>query len=385
MAHELHKIKVRTALEARREPYWGPSVAGDLTLGFRKIDALRGTWIARMRNDAPPPRYVYKSLGLVTDKFDYDAARLAAQKWRDARDAGVTEDGATAADACREYVAELRREKGEAAAKDAHRRFERTVYGRTKQPRAPAIEANSLAKRPLEKLRTTHIKEWRDGLGVGKASANRTLTALKAALNLAVANRRVQAGAAREWSDVEPYKGANKRRDLFLDLKQRQALLAAAEGASRDLLEAAALTGARAGELVNALRSQFDSRTGTMTFIGKTGRRDVQLSPDAMALFKKLAKSKLPGAHLLTRDDGKPWAHSDWDELVRAAATAAKLPKGTCLYTLRHSFITQALLDGMPTLDVARRVGTSILMIEKHYGHLVSSGARARWARVKML
>ena len=66
------------------------------------------------------------------------------------------------------------------------------------------------------------------------------------------------------------------------------------------------------------------------------------------------------------RDDGKPWAHSDWDELVREAADAAKLPKKTCLYTLRHSFITQALVGGMPTLEVARLVGTDVSMIEKH-------------------
>jgi site-specific recombinase XerD len=85
------------------------------------------------------------------------------------------------------------------------------------------------------------------------------------------------------------------------------------------------------------------------------------------------------------RDDGKPWAHSDWDELVRAAATEAALPAGVCLYTLRHSFITTALIAGMSTLDVARLVGTSVMMIEKHYGHLVASAARDRLAKVDLL
>jgi site-specific recombinase XerD len=88
---------------------------------------------------------------------------------------------------------------------------------------------------------------------------------------------------------------------------------------------------------------------------------------------------------LLTRDDGQPWAHSDWDELVRAAAQRAGLPTGTVLYTLRHSFITQAVMAGMTTLDVARLVGTSVMMIEKHYGHLVASSARERLDRVEIL
>ena len=119
--------------------------------------------------------------------------------------------------------------------------------------------------------------------------------------------------------------------------------------------------------------------------MGKTGSRTVPLSPPAVALFKRLSKGRAPGDLLLTRDDGKPWSHSDWDELVREAAAKAKLPPGVCLYTLRHSWITSALQGGLATLDVARLVGTSVMMIEKHYGHLVASATRARLAKVAML
>jgi site-specific recombinase XerD len=63
---------------------------------------------------------------------------------------------------------------------------------------------------------------------------------------------------------------------------------------------------------------------------------------------------------------------------------AGKLPSNTCLYTLRHSFITQVLLDGMSTLEVSKMVGTSLAMIEKHYGHLVHSTARERLAKVQL-
>jgi len=371
MAHELHKVKTLKGLPPRREPYWGAPLGKGRALGFRKIDAETGSWVARMRTETS--HKVYKALGYLTEQFDHDAARAAALEWFTERDAGVADDVVTVTDACRDYVADRKREKGEGCAHDAEQRFKRTVFD------------TPFGAIPLAKLRTPRIKDWRDGLGLSKGSANRTMTALRAALNLAVANRKVHPMAAREWRDIKQHANATQRRTLFLDLRQRRKLLEAASGSLRDLVEAAALTGARAGELIGATRSQFDGRLKHITFKGKVGARTVPLSPAALRLFKRLAKGKAPEMHLLTRDGGKPWGHSDWDELVRAAAGRAKLPAGLCLYTLRHSFITQAITDGMTTLDVARLCGTSVGMIEKHYGHLVADAARKRLASVRML
>jgi len=371
-APALQKISVRRVLAPRREPYWGAPLSRGLYVGFRKIDAERGSWIGR-RFDEETHKHKYKSLGWETVDFDYDKAKVAATTWAATLSAGVTVDVVTLSDACREYVKDRRREKGDATAHDAEIIFKRTLYD------------DVLGSRPLTRLRTPHLKDWRERLGVTPSTADRIWRTLKAALNLAVRNRQVAASAAQEWRDVKPHKSTGKRRDLYLDVTQRRALRDAAAGNVRDLIEAAALTGARAGELTGAKRSQFDARTKSMSFAGKTGARTVPLSDAAVTLFKRLAESKLPSAHLFVRDDGKPWAHSDWDELVRNAATAAELPKGTCLYTLRHSFITQAIIDGLTTLDVARLCGTSVMMIEKHYGHLVASAARERLAKVTML
>jgi integrase len=288
-------------------------------------------------------------------------------------------------------------------------RFRRTVYGDTadhelKPPDAstpattadagehrskkPGRPAHPIAVTHLAKIRSARLKEWHVALtsnGLSKASANRTLTALKAALNLAVRNRKVTAGVAQEWAEVTPMKGASRRRDLFLDVSQRRSLLASATGGLKDLVEAAMSTGCRAGELTSARRSAFDARTKSLTVTGKTGGRTIPLAPSAVDLFTRLSRDKLPNAFLLTRDDGKPWAHSDWDHLVKAAAANANLPAEVCLYTLRHSFITQALLDGMSTLEVAKIVGTSLAMIEKHYGHLVHATAHDRLAKVQIM
>jgi integrase len=270
-------------------------------------------------------------------------------------------------------VTELRNGHRQMTAHDAEKRFERCVY------------ENGLGGKSLAKLRAADLKAWRDGLELGKASSNRTLTALKAALNLARRNKHAPASLAVELAAVTPYKNAGKRRDLYLDIKQRRALLKAASGAARDLIEAVIVTGCRAGELTSMTYEAFDARTKAASFAGKTGSRTVPLSPSAVALFKRLAKDRAPGDLLLVRDDGQRWNHSDWDELVRDAAKAAKLPPGVCLYTLRHSWITTALQGGLATLDVARLVGTSVIMIEKHYGHLVASAARRRLAKVAML
>ncbi len=118
---------------------------------------------------------------------------------------------------------------------------------------------------------------------------------------------------------------------------------------------------------------------------GQGAERRVPLSPTALELFKRLAKNKLPNAHLFTADDGKPWVNCAWSLPVREAAARAKLPKGTVLYTLRHSFITETLLAGMATLEVAKLSGTSLPMIEKNYGKLVTEVARERLAQVTLL
>ncbi len=101
-------------------------------------------------------------------------------------------------------------------------------------------------------------------------------------------------------------------------------------------------------------------------------------------MFKRCAEGKTPDAPLLM-NGGKAWQRHQWDKGIRAAADRAKLPTGTVAYTLRHSWITEALMGGMSTLEVARLTGTSLTMIERHYGHLVAESARGRLANMEMV
>jgi integrase len=374
----LETANQRKGLAPRRDPHWGTNpLAVNFHLGFRKTEKGSETWVARHKGE--DGKRQWKPLGRVTGTFGFYEARDAAFAWLKDIERGIDPGAATVETACKAYVDDRRSEKSEANAHDAEMRFKRCVYD------------TSFGKIPLAKIRAAQIKAWRNALveptdsdirPVSKATVNRTMVSLKAALNMAVRDRLVSADAAIEWGSVKAYPDASRRRDLYLDLKQRRALLKAAEGAVRDLIEAAMLTGARAGELTSALRNQFDQRTGTLTLRGKTGERRVPLSAAPLKLFERLAKSKLPTAYLLVRDDGKTWNHSDWDELIRDAAAKAELPTGVCLYTLRHSFITTALQGGLAVSDVSLLVGTSAAMIQKFYHHLIDSHVREKLAAV---
>lgn len=295
----------------------------------------------------------------------------------------------TVADACRDYVAAISKQR-KSAADDAARRFDRTVY------------ADRIAKVRLADLSQKDLEDWRGRVERGElaelpakrgrpptpkplspSSMNRMRTVLVAALNHAVAKRRVAPDRAIEWESVKPYEGADKRREIYLDRQQRRAWLDAAEGDVRDLIECIILTGGRPGDPALMLRREYDARHGTVHFRSKKKPRTFAIHPAAKPLFDRLAKDKLPAAHMFT-NGGKPWAAHEWAGPIREAAIKAGLPSGATLYTLRHCWITDAIVGGMDLLTVAKSAGTSLAMIEKHYGHLVK-GAADKLAQVNFL
>jgi integrase len=62
------------------------------------------------------------------------------------------------------------------------------------------------------------------------------------------------------------------------------------------------------------------------------------------------------------------WRRRVWKEAIEATEYAGR---GLTIYSLRHSWISWLIARGIPTLEVARQAGTSVKMIEEHYGHLV--------------
>ena len=92
----------------------------------------------------------------------------------------------------------------------------------------------------------------------------------------------------------------------------------------------------------------------------------------------------MPSAPLLARADGKAWNKDAWKGPVKEAVLSAALPEGTTAYTLRHSVISDLVHDGLDLLTVAQISGTSVAMIERHYGHLRSEVAASALAKLAL-
>lgn len=367
----------RLRLKVRREPYWTKLQARGY-LGFRRT-ADGGTWIARWRDDQGKHHYRALRIAVEAPERAFDAAADAAREWFRQATAGVVARR-TVREAAERYVEALRLRRGEAAATDASGRIQRTILPK-------------LGDRPLDRLTTADLEQWLHSLvAVGKdaeetrrakESANRNLITLKALLNHAWRTGLV--ASSTPWRKLRAFGQTRRARDVFLAPPQRRMLLEQCKGAFRDLVEAALLTGARYGELRELRVSDFDPARNVLNIRGgKTGARAVPLSDAARSLFARLCRDKLPGAYILTRDDGIPWKHSDQDEPMREAVQAARLPKETVFYTLRHTFIASAITGGLDIHTVAKITGTSVRMIEEHYGKLLQEDARERLNRIAL-
>jgi integrase len=394
MATSLRRVKDREALKPRRDPFW-EVVAEGLYLGFRKMTAdSPGQWLARwrdLRTDDKPQR----SLGRFDDRPPadrFEAARTAALAWvAHLRTGGVTET-TTVREACARYVERLRREKGASAAATAQERIARLVDG------------DRIADLDVHDLRRADLVGWRERLadtpvdvtrGKDKAkrktrprslvTLNRDMAVLRAALNLAVEDGRASSDAA--WrAALKAAKADAQRREIYLDRAERKALIEAAEEEIRPFLRGLSLLPLRPGALAALRVEQFDRRRSTLA-VGKdkSGRaRTILLPESAAALLAEQARAKLPAAPLFTRADGRPWSKDVWKRPIKDAVVKAELPAAASAYTLRHSTITDLVAGGLDLLTIAQISGTSVAMIERHYGHLKRERAAAALATLAL-
>ncbi|MGS0756202.1 tyrosine-type recombinase/integrase [Roseateles sp. GG27B] len=161
-------------------------------------------------------------------------------------------------------------------------------------------------------------------------------------------------------------------------------MIAHADGDIADFLRGMQVLPLRPGALAALTASNYDKRFNTLT-IGKDkhGQDRKMPLPDATAaFFAELTKGKIGAAPLLAQADGKVWDKDSWKGPVKAAVRAAGLLDAVSAYTMRHSVITDLVHAGTDTLTVAQLAGTSVLMIEKHYGHLTREHAREALARL---
>jgi integrase len=148
-------------------------------------------------------------------------------------------------------------------------------------------------------------------------------------------------------------------------------------------LRGLALLPLRPGALAALTASAFDQRLATLTIGKDKSGRDRRITlPDGTAkFFAEQSLGKQPCEPLICRANGAAWNKDAWKKPLTNAANEAKLPAGTVAYAMRHSAITDLIaLHRLDTMTVAQLAGTSLLMIEKNYGHLLREHAKTALA-----
>jgi integrase len=366
--------------------YWR-GISDGVAIGYRR-GKHGGTWNARIRG--ADGKHKYRVLGEAddiaqangVDILDFGQAqdKALAEAKRGKREQGIVRTPVTVSEAVERYVMKQRAKKGNTAAEDAKLRLNKHAVPK-------------LGRRRVADLSLTQLQAWRDDLvsrevaPVSRATANRIIANLKAALNAAFKDDKNDIPTDKAWRALESFDDtANARPDHF-EVEQVQRLIDAArkfDPLFADLLTAGFLTGARYSELTACDVRHFDRKRGLLLIpSGKTGARPVTLILDAIAFFESITSERDGTEPLFLKADGSRWAKSEQHRRMKKALNDkdVKLPKTTVFYSLRHSHISRAIEEDVPLFIIARNCGTSEPMIRRHYAKLLAVKERAMLER----
>jgi integrase len=395
----LETRSARLRLASRGKPYWRVLESG-LHLGYRRTKVGGGTWVARRFIGAG--RYSEVKLGTSDDLQDADGvtvlgfkdAQHSAREWWKA--AGRSQLGVSielgpylVSEALGDYfeARERRGSKGVPADRSA----------------AEARVVPSLGSVELDKLTTKRIREWhtslaaapklvrtkataerratkaldpddQDAVRARRATANRVLTVLKAALNYAFHEGRISSDDA--WRKVKPFREVDAPVVRFLTPAECQRLVNASDGPFRDLVRGALLTGCRYGELTRMRASDFNPAAGTVTVqLSKSGKpRHVVLNKEGREFFTALTVGRTSRDLVFQRADNSAWLASQQRRPLESACKRGSIEPAASFHVLRHSYASALAMKGVPMGVIAAQLGHSdTRMTERHYAHLAPS------------
>ncbi|MGD9946462.1 MAG: hypothetical protein AB7S98_24870, partial [Burkholderiaceae bacterium] len=188
-------------------------------IGFRKTGATSGTWWSRLRDPATGKQH-YQALGEfahIQPAKRYDAALESALAWFQQANLGVTPHRMTVQQVCADYVSAIRR--------DNQKKADRTAVDFRR-----LVDEDPIAGIELSKLRRIDIERWRDRISLAptrvgrgarlrdtpraKATINRDLVPLRAALNRALDNGLIASNTPWRLA-LQPIKNADRRRMIY--------------------------------------------------------------------------------------------------------------------------------------------------------------------------
>jgi integrase len=392
-------LETRTArarLRIRRTPYFA-KIAKGLRLGYYR-GSISGSWIARCYRGAGV--YATEALGVADDTLDADGVKVLdywqsqerARRWGERQRLmaeGMLRKGSyTVADAVADYLAEITAEKKPAAVKGAKYVFDAWIL-----PELGSIQ--------VEKLTTDRLNRWRNKLATQpkrirskrtatepatretpddedarrarKATANRILTLLKAALNRAFHADRASSDSA--WRKVKPFKRVDEAVVRYLGASEARRLVSACAEDFRKMVQAALLTGCRYAELTRLKCANFNGDSGTVAIrLSKGVARHVVLTDEAKAAFEGWTADRASTDLVFLRADKEPWGTSHQKRPLEEASARAGISPAVNFHILRHTHGSHLAMNGVPMGVIAAQLGhADTRMTEKHYAHLAPS------------
>jgi integrase len=371
----LDSPSARAKLKHSGKPYWRAIDTG-LHLGYRK-GLNGGRWVLRRYLGAG--QYEVATIAIADDHSPADGAGILDffQAQRKAREvASKSKEPAhgpfTVSVAMAAYFARRENEGAKSLAGDRGRASRHIL------PELGDVPVAGLTRDTISKWLTGMAGKAQDGhdgdaVRRHRASANRVLSILRAALNQAF--RDGNAASDIPWRAVKPFREVDAPRLRYFTKDEVTRLINAAQGGFRDLVKAALFTGCRYGELGRMRAGDFNSDSGTV-FVGqsKSGKsRHVVLTAEGQRFFETLTAGRPPDTLVLTNAGGMAWAPSHQIRLMAEACSAARITDGS-FHILRHTAASHLVMSGVPLNVVAHNLGhSSTLMTERHYSHLAPS------------
>lgn len=388
----LDKRDARLKLAAQKEPYWR-LVSEGAHLGYYRGERV-GKWVARFRKPGSGAGYFKKTLGEADDLRDADGEEILnfrqaddlARAWfEEQARGGVKPVGPfTVSDALDEYSTSFKVRTG-AVPTDMKSRIEiiRPVLGNLEVAnltQSIVSDWHSARGSSPKMVRTKKGAEpnlqpadTKEALRKRRSTANRLLTVLKAALNLAAETRDWLPIAA--WAKVKPFKGVDVAKRRFLTDEESRRLVNASEPDFRPMVRASLLTGARYGELRHAKVKDYDRQSRTVYLVETKNAiaRPAYLDDEGTQMLETAVAGKAPGDLLFGREDGTQWKQADQLRRMNEAFDRAKIDK-TTFHDLRRSYGARLARAGVPMAVIAEALGHKDERItRKHYAHLAPS------------